>query len=294
MKVLLAIDTSPASQIALEEVAARPWPVGSSFEVISIIEPSHAAATPEGAHQLVRHVEATAENATVCLRSKGWEANGGAMVDNDPKIIIIDRARTIHADLVVVGSHARSTLGRFLLGSVALTVLRHAPCSVEIVRAKAGRKEDPQAFKVLLATDGSECSTLAASSIAERPWPAGAAIRTLSAAEITLPARSALLELPFLASAIENARAEGITRSRNAVAAAKKILSGAIVTVSEPSAEDGAKNAILTEAAEWGADLIVLGSHGRHGFDRFQLGSVSEAVAMHAQCSVEITRKRPS
>ena len=66
------------------------------------------------------------------------------------------------------------------------------------------------------------------------------------------------------------------------------------MTVSEPSAEDGAKNAILAEAAEWGADLIVLGSHGRRGFDRFQLGSVSEAIAMHAQCSVEIIRKRPS
>jgi nucleotide-binding universal stress UspA family protein len=48
---------------------------------------------------------------------------------------------------------------------------------------------------------------------------------------------------------------------------------------------------ILKEAADWGADLIVLGSHGRRGFSRFLLGSVSEAVASHAPCSVEVIRQ---
>jgi nucleotide-binding universal stress UspA family protein len=47
---------------------------------------------------------------------------------------------------------------------------------------------------------------------------------------------------------------------------------------------------IVDRAAEWHADLIVLGSHGRHGLDRFLIGSVSEYVARHAPCSVEIVR----
>ena len=47
---------------------------------------------------------------------------------------------------------------------------------------------------------------------------------------------------------------------------------------------------ILDAAKTWAADLIVLGSHGRHGLERFLLGSVSEAVAVHAHCSVEIVR----
>lgn len=51
---------------------------------------------------------------------------------------------------------------------------------------------------------------------------------------------------------------------------------------------------ILDEATHWGADLIVVGSHGRRGVDRFLLGSVSEAVALHAACSVEVIRKRNS
>jgi nucleotide-binding universal stress UspA family protein len=47
---------------------------------------------------------------------------------------------------------------------------------------------------------------------------------------------------------------------------------------------------IIDAAEEWGADLIVVGSHGRSGIPRFLLGSVAEFVARHAKCSVEIVR----
>ena len=47
---------------------------------------------------------------------------------------------------------------------------------------------------------------------------------------------------------------------------------------------------IIDSAAEWGADLIVVGSHGQRGIRRFLLGSVAEFVARHAKCSVEIVR----
>jgi nucleotide-binding universal stress UspA family protein len=56
--------------------------------------------------------------------------------------------------------------------------------------------------------------------------------------------------------------------------------------------EGSPKRAILDEAEAWVADLIVVGSHGRRGLDRFLLGSVSQAVALHAHCSVEIVRAR--
>jgi nucleotide-binding universal stress UspA family protein len=52
------------------------------------------------------------------------------------------------------------------------------------------------------------------------------------------------------------------------------------------------KEVILDEAQKWGADLIVVGSHGRRGIKRFLLGSVSEAVAMNAHCSVVVVRGR--
>ena len=55
-----------------------------------------------------------------------------------------------------------------------------------------------------------------------------------------------------------------------------------------------AKAVILDAAAKWPADLIVLGSHGRKGLERFLMGSVSEAVARHAHCSVQIVCEKPS
>lgn len=51
---------------------------------------------------------------------------------------------------------------------------------------------------------------------------------------------------------------------------------------------------IVDSASAWKSDLIVVGSHGRTGLDRLLLGSVSEAVARHAHCSVEIVRIRSS
>jgi nucleotide-binding universal stress UspA family protein len=50
------------------------------------------------------------------------------------------------------------------------------------------------------------------------------------------------------------------------------------------------RETIIDSAAEWGADLIVVGSHGQRGIQRFLLGSVAEFVARHAHCSVEIVR----
>jgi nucleotide-binding universal stress UspA family protein len=50
------------------------------------------------------------------------------------------------------------------------------------------------------------------------------------------------------------------------------------------------RETIIDRASDWGADLIVVGSHGRGGIQRFLLGSVAEFVARHAKCSVEIVR----
>jgi nucleotide-binding universal stress UspA family protein len=48
---------------------------------------------------------------------------------------------------------------------------------------------------------------------------------------------------------------------------------------------------LLDEAKAWPADLIVLGSHGRHGLDHLLMGSVAESVALYADCSVEVVRR---
>jgi nucleotide-binding universal stress UspA family protein len=59
-----------------------------------------------------------------------------------------------------------------------------------------------------------------------------------------------------------------------------------------PSGLEGPKALILDEAERWKADLIVAGAHGYNTLDRLLLGSVSEALALYAKCSVEVIREK--
>lgn len=291
MKVLLAVDCSSASQVALAEVVSRPWPADSSFEVASVVEPSHLWTTSETAQEAARCAEETVRRAVERLSAAHPGAAAGESLAGDPKTVILDRATAISADLIVAGTHGRSAVGRLLIGSTATALLRYASCSVEIVRP---REQAGSGYKILLATDGSEHSAAAARSIAARPWPAGTQVRVLSVVEILLPAVRAMLEPPFLDEAyLESARADAMKRAQEAIANAREILASASLDVSDSVSVlvDPPQTIIVNEATEWGADLIVLGSHGRSGVDRFLLGSVSESVAMHAPCSVEVIRR---
>jgi nucleotide-binding universal stress UspA family protein len=127
-------------------------------------------------------------------------------------------------------------------------------------------------MKVLVPTDGSGSLELAARSILEPPWPTGTEVRVLSAVELILPATRGLLQPPFVNSVfIESAQAEAMKRAQGAIAQAGQFLSAIYLNVSESISVllEPAKTIIVDEAAEWRAAIVVLGSHGRHGVDRF-------------------------
>jgi len=112
--------------------------------------------------------------------------------------------------------------------------------------------------------------------------------------ERVLTTYQAALEPPFVNDeGMEALREAAMTRAQNAVATAEEIIASSGLKTSESISVlvDSPKQIILNEAQAWGADLIVVGSHGRRGISRFVLGSVSEAVATHAACSVEVIRK---
>jgi nucleotide-binding universal stress UspA family protein len=151
-------------------------------------------------------------------------------------------------------------------------------------------------MKILLATDGSEFSAKAVYSVANRPWPAKSQIRIVSVVQLLTPenqtaASPVCAEYPT--SLLEEVWREARARAEEAVADARKTLTTAGLNVCDCKATPvGEPRAfILDEAKAWGADLIVLGSHGRHGLDRLLMGSVAESVALHAHCSVEVVRR---
>jgi nucleotide-binding universal stress UspA family protein len=290
MNVLVAVDNSEASQAVLQEVAARPWPAGARVEVLNVVEPAHLWVVSSTVEEAIQSSAVFVERAAGDLRTRGLEATGISL-PGDPKRVILDRAKETSADFVFVGSQGVSALARFLTGSVASGVVRYAPCSVEIVRARQGKAAG--VHKILLATDGSASSDRAAQSIADRPWGDGTEIEVLSVVELALPTTQALLEPPYVESEqLEAQRAEAMQRAQNAVASAVQILSKTFAHLEESISVlvSGPKAVITEEAHRTGVDLIVVGSHGHRGVGRFLLGSVSEGVALHAHCSVEVVR----
>jgi nucleotide-binding universal stress UspA family protein len=290
MNILIAIDHSEASEAVIKEIAARPWPPKSCMEVLNVLEHAHLWTVSQTYEEAWQDSTALIDGAVKELSGRGVEATP-RMLQGAARSVILDRAKEAQADFVFVGSHGASGLAKLFLGGVAASVVSHAPCSVEIVRIQEGKL--PGVQKILLATDGSEFSERAARSIAERPWPEGTEIEVMSVVELVLGTAQALLEPPYVNSEqLALQREEAMKRAEDAVASAVEILSKAFPKVIESISVllDGPKAVIIDEADKWGADLIVVGSHGHRGIERFLLGSVSEGVAMHAHCSVEVIR----
>lgn len=149
MKILLAIDSSEYSAAAIKEVARRPWPARSTVRVLSVVEPYPAIAVEPwyGGQQILenldREMKRRATNLTkkIADRLKTKELKVEAVIRiGNPASEIVDEALKWSADLIVLGSHGYTGVKRIFLGSVALSVVGHAPCSVEVVRRKHSTK----------------------------------------------------------------------------------------------------------------------------------------------------------
>lgn len=147
-------------------------------------------------------------------------------------------------------------------------------------------------MRVLLAIDDSEPSQAAVQAVLERgPGPEVRVVHVVEPAASLIPSLVAGAELGLWRGAeIEALRRTTLEEAQDLVAKAGRRLREAGLSVTTSVEEGDPRSKIIDLAATWPADLIVLGSHGRKGLDRFLLGSVSETVARHAPCSVEIRR----
>lgn len=147
-------------------------------------------------------------------------------------------------------------------------------------------------MKILLTVDGSSNSDDAVEAIAQRPWPKGSEVRIFSAAVV--PARllaiGDVISPHFAADLEQAARAQAEAAVSKALGSFRERIEQGL-TVTTVVAVNSAIDGILKEAEHWDADLIVMGSHGYGGYKRFLLGSVSQAIASLAKCSVEIVRR---
>lgn len=144
MKILIAIDGSSCSQYALQE-ACRLLPVaGAEAKVVTVLDPLIYATGYEGfapGAQVVlereeRSLAAELEKARAYLAERGAAAIA-VEVEGDVADRILEEAQSFQPDVIVMGSHGRSAVGRLVLGSVSDRVLHAWPGAVLIIRPRA-------------------------------------------------------------------------------------------------------------------------------------------------------------
>ncbi len=142
--ILLATDGSPASEPASEQAIDLATQVEARLLVISVVNassrPSEASpgasphSSPDTALADSRDSLTTKAQAIV-QRAKAAGADATFLVwDGEPGEAIVAAANSESADLIVCGSHGRSSVSRFFIGSVSDYVVRHAHCPVMVVR----------------------------------------------------------------------------------------------------------------------------------------------------------------
>lgn len=156
MKLLLALDDSTFGDGVVDAVIAHFRPDGVEARVLHVLEwpaplplslafaeGGSAALDVEAFHEAARH----RGHSVVAAAARRLAAAGFSVTDEvregDARHAILDCAEHWQADMIVVGSHGRRGLGRFLLGSVSEGVVRHAGCSVYVVRSEPAAPDRP-------------------------------------------------------------------------------------------------------------------------------------------------------
>lgn len=295
--IVVGVDFSPESEVAVAQAMAVARCAGARLTLLHVGAipdaplgvPESMAATAAAYTQVVKQHLAEDRNALDELRERligqGVEVSH-AVYDGFADTGIVEAAKELAADMIVVGTHGRTGLKRFFLGSVAERVVRLA--EVPVLVARPGTREPAGGFeKILVPTDFSD-SAEQALEVAQALAAEDATIHLLHAWQ--LPPMSTAYYAPIKAA-------------EDLFADVRKSISASVDQTGEQLVErhiDGGANrtfesvegapahAIQEAIAAHQPDVVVLGSRGRRGVSRFLLGSVAENTVRHAPCSVVV------
>jgi nucleotide-binding universal stress UspA family protein len=198
----------------------------------------------------------------------------GELGDGNPATEAVRVAQEVHADLIVMGTHGRTGLQRWVLGSVAESVLRRAPCPVLTVPPRAGGRPDPVFFKrILCATDFSPASEAAVSYATALAAEADGSLLLVHVLD-----RPGAGRLDLEGAALAQLRRAVPPDAREWCQVRETVVRGG------PAAE------VLRLAAEHEVGLIVTGVHGRSVLELMAFGSVTHQVVREAACPVLTVR----
>lgn len=232
---------------------------------------------------LEREGEAIVERAADRADERGVTSHT-EILRGDPYRTILDHATAQDIDLIVMPTHGRRGLERFLLGSTAERVVRQSDIPVLTIRPSTDRRIRYPYRDVLVATDGSSCAMEALSLGIDVSRSEDAALHLLTAIAYWTLGVDIRTDIQ---------RAELEASAEQILAESASIAEGAGVTSVTETVEWGPSihEVILTYIDDNDIGLVVVGTHGRTGFDRYMLGSVTEYLIRTAPIPVLTVRQ---
>lgn len=236
------------------------------------VSPEAGAFSPEASRGVHEAVLARLEGQVAGIAPEGGVRCHAEAAPADAAII--DLAETVGADLIVVGATRRGAVSRTLLGTTAQRVLRAASVPVLVSR----RTEATPLRKILLTTDLSDMSA----AVYERAVGLVTALSDAKEPEMRtlLVVGHDMESTPSMQQHVIDDLVEGELAAFLRRVGAEAPAAQGRVRIGDAATE------IVAETEEWGADLLVLGTHGRGGVSRFLIGSVAETVTRGAPCDM--------
>jgi len=287
--ILCPIDFSDASRHALDQAIAIAGWYESQVTGLHVIPPAFAFEPPMLFAERGNLKELAVDIDQVRARLDNWLAaataarveSEGRICEGRPAESVLAFARSLPADLIVIGTHGRSGFERLLLGSVTEKVLRNAPCPVLTAPPRAVTKAQLPFRQILCPVDFSEPSLIAlrtAFSMAEEAdarlivlnvvdWPGGDSVLVTASGD-----REVLGQVERQAAQ----RLESFITDESKVWSRPEVK----VAIGKPYRQ------ILATAENMAADLIVIGVHGRNALGLALFGSTTNQVVRRASCPV--------
>lgn len=295
MRVMLAFDGSAGAEAARDLVAHLAWPVGTAITVVAALErgpdlfgaPDFAVGprdASEAEDLLLADLQESLRQAATPLMAADRLVET-RVARGRPASALLDEAKALQPDLIVIGSRGHGPLASVLLGSVSTEVADHAPCPVLVARR-------PSVHRTVVAVDGSESAQRAVATLSTWPILRGLPARVVAVAEPP-PGWAVSMGAAFYPAWVE-LRDSTVDERRDqladiAVRACEQLGASGMAATTELREGDPADQLIRAAEVD-GADLIVLGSRGLSTLPRLVLGSVARSVLLHSPVSVLIVR----
>jgi nucleotide-binding universal stress UspA family protein len=295
-RILCPVDFSDAARHALDHAVALAGWYDAQITALYVWHPAFLPNPPVLFDELPGGVAPTeADRQHVLDRLRDWMAPARAagrqtevlLEEGAPAVRILERAASLPADLIVMGTHGRGGFERLLLGSVAEKVLRKASCPVLTVPPPTAATSRLPFKRLLCPIDFSEPSIAALELALSIAKESDAHLTILYAVE-PLPDDEVLVARAIDTPEFRQQIAERVRRrvSELIPADARNWCDP------EPALRFGkAHREILAVAAAEAADLIVMGVHGRNPVDMMFFGSTTNHVVRSASCPVLTLRK---